>query len=84
MSDNRGEARGRRARESAECCSAQNAPAAEEARRNTRMLLLTALGVVIAAAALAVGVGQWYTSARSAPGSDPDRSTLQVNVTVHE
>ncbi|WP_433696826.1 hypothetical protein [Nocardiopsis sp. CA-288880] len=48
------------------------------------MLLLTALGVVIAAAALAVGVGQWYTSARSAPGSDPDRSTLQVNVTVHE
>jgi hypothetical protein len=48
------------------------------------MLLLTALGVVIAAAALAVGVGQWYTSAQSTPGSDSDRSTLQVNVTVYE
>ncbi|MEU0238590.1 hypothetical protein ABZ234_12955 [Nocardiopsis sp. NPDC006198] len=84
MPDNRDGARGRRARERAECCSAGNGPAAEEARRDTRMLLLTALGVVIAAAALAVGVGQWYTSARSAPGSDSDRSTLQVNVTVHE
>ncbi|GAA0978487.1 hypothetical protein [Nocardiopsis tropica] len=84
MSDNRDGARGRRARKRAECCSAENGPAAEEARRNTRMLLLTALGVVIAAAALAVGVGQWYTSARPTPGSDSDRSTLQVNITVQE
>lgn len=76
--------RGRRAQARAVCCSVEDEQTARDEQRTRTMLVLTGLGVAIAAVTLVFGAAQWYASARPHPGSGSDHSTLQVNVTVND